>query len=356
MQLDYTLKTPEERIKYVEQLLNNSSEDINSRYLSYLSDYILFINDKNQTKKEKISEHPILTRNREATIDKRQISYEEIVSTLKDGEDGIYALITNDKNVILDPKEKISDKDIEEVPGLREQLDLIPKLTQQFEQATGARKYSLKKQIIETWQQIYILRASFRNSISSNKMPSHVKSLAHLNIPENVYIGEDTLVHSDAILTLLNPNHISFLLCYYPQLKQECIEDLNSDMHFLLMDLEQLAEDALLSNYPMLYDLLVFKIDGLSNEEIRKQINAIYGEDHSEQYYSTVWRKRIPKLMADEAQKQYLIWYYTNIEKGKWKKCGECGQIKLAHNMFFAKNSTKDGFYSKCKECKNKRK
>ena len=43
-----------------------------------------------------------------------------------------------------------------------------------------------------------------------------------------------------------------------------------------------------------------------------------------------------------------------NIEKGKYKTCSRCGQVKLAHPKYFSKNSTsKDGFYSICKECRN---
>ena len=61
-------------------------------------------------------------------------------------------------------------------------------------------------------------------------------------------------------------------------------------------------------------------------------------------------------MIADEAEKQCLIWYYTEKEKGKWKRCSRCGQIKLAHNKFFSKNNTsKDGYYSICKECRNKK-
>ena len=42
------------------------------------------------------------------------------------------------------------------------------------------------------------------------------------------------------------------------------------------------------------------------------------------------------------------------IEKGKYKTCSRCGQIKLAHNKYFSKNKTsKDGFYSICKACRN---
>ena len=33
------------------------------------------------------------------------------------------------------------------------------------------------------------------------------------------------------------------------------------------------------------------------------------------------------------------------------------GQIKLAHNKFFSRNkSSKDGYYSICKDCRNKKK
>ena len=47
---------------------------------------------------------------------------------------------------------------------------------------------------------------------------------------------------------------------------------------------------------------------------------------------------------------------YTEEEKGQWKRCSRCGEIKLAHNKFFSKNKTsKDGFYSICKKCRNKK-
>lgn len=141
MQLDYNLKTPEERINYVNNFLKeNSKTYLNKKALSYLSDYILFIGDKNQTKKEKKSEHPILTKNREATIDKRQISYEGIVATLENGEDGLYNMIRNDKNQILDPRSPITELDKKTIPGLKEYMNTIDSLQSQLIHATGAAK------------------------------------------------------------------------------------------------------------------------------------------------------------------------------------------------------------------------
>jgi hypothetical protein len=96
------------------------------------------------------------------------------------------------------------------------------------------------------------------------------------------------------------------------------------------------------------------KIDGLSNIDIRTEINKKYGKMYTNEYISSLWRKKIPKLIAEEAERQYLDWYYTVVEKGKWKRCSRCGQIKLAHNFYFSKNkSSRDGFYSICKCCRN---
>lgn len=151
MPLDYKLSTPEERIQCVEKVLKETPPNqLTKSYLSYMSDYILFIADRNQTKKEKQTEKPILTKNREVTVKKRQISYEEVVSNLENGEDGIYALMADHKNQILDPKDPISATDLAEIPELQEHLELINRLKKQFATATGVRKYQLKKAMIET--------------------------------------------------------------------------------------------------------------------------------------------------------------------------------------------------------------
>lgn len=141
LQLDYSIDTPEGRVEYVEALLAKTPRtQINNVTLSYLSDYILFVGDKNQTKKERKAEKPIITRNRETTIDKRQISYEGIVATLENGEDGLHSMIRQDKNQILDPKDPISQKDINNIPGMQDYMDTIESLKHQFNRATGAAR------------------------------------------------------------------------------------------------------------------------------------------------------------------------------------------------------------------------
>ena len=73
-----------------------------------------------------------------------------------------------------------------------------------------------------------------------------------------------------------------------------------------------------------------------------------FGIKHSLEYISSLWRKKIPKLIASQAEDEYLYWYYLNIEKGKYKKCSRCGQVKLAHNKYFVKNWVPKSVISYC--------
>ena len=149
MELDYSLETPEERVAYVNQLLQDSPP-LNNSTLTILADYILFIRDRNQTKKERTEEHPILTPNREFTIDKRQISYEGLIDKLENGEDGLYNLIRNDKTQILDPKDPITEDDIKNIPGIKECMEVIQSLKTQLETASKYRRKQLNQALIET--------------------------------------------------------------------------------------------------------------------------------------------------------------------------------------------------------------
>jgi hypothetical protein len=112
-----------------------------------------------------------------------------------------------------------------------------------------------------------------------------------------------------------------------------------------------------LEPYPLYRKLVEMKIDGYQNIEIQEELEKEFGIRHSVEYISSLWRKKIPKLIASTAEDQWLDEYYLSQEKGKYKKCSRCGQIKLAHNKYFSKNKTsKDGFYSICKDCRNKKK
>lgn len=69
--------------------------------------------------KQERKERKLLTDNRMATVTKRETSFEGLVSQLENGEDGIYNLITDNKNQIFQPKVTITKKDLDEIQPLR---------------------------------------------------------------------------------------------------------------------------------------------------------------------------------------------------------------------------------------------
>lgn len=347
--LDYSLETPEERNELVKKIIDETPpEQLTNKYLEILTDYIIFAMDKEERKKKKI-----LTDNRMVTVNKRETSFQGLAARLENGEDGIYNMIANDKNIIFTPKISITQKDIDDIPALKQLREAIDLVEKQFKAATGKKKFLLKKQLIEMRQDQYVIKNAYRQPIY---FMNAVKSFNQVQLDENITITENGEVKSDGIITFFDPKHISALLCNYSKLKEDSYGRFWSDSYFLMEDLDNLVDRTLKNDYPLYYDLLIYKIDGKQNIEIQSLLQEKYGIKHSVEYISSLWRNKIPKLISEKAQEEYLVWYYTTQEYGKWKKCSRCGQVKLAHNRFFSKNKTsKDGYYSICKTCRNKK-
>ena len=348
--LDYSLQTPQERNELVKKIIDETPpEQLTNKYLTILSDYIIFAMDKEERKKKKI-----LTDNRMVTVNRRETSFQGLAGQLENGEDSIYNMIANDKNIIFMPKVTITEEDIKEIPGLKDLRDAIDNVEKQFKAATGKRKFLLKKQLIEMRQDQYVLKSAYRQPMY---MMNVTKSFSKLQLDGKITITEDGQVKSTELVSLFDQKHVSALLCNYSKLKEDAWSKFSSDSYYLMEDLDNLIERTLKDKYPLYYDLLIYKIDGKQNIEIQELLNEKHGIKHSVEYISSLWRNKIPKLLAEQAQEDYLIWYYTMQERGKWKRCSRCGEVKLAHNRFFSKNKTsKDGFYSICKCCRNKKK
>ena len=348
--LDYSLETPAERNELVKKIIDETPpEQLTPRYVEILTDYIIFAMDKEERKRRKI-----LTDNRMVTVNKRETSFEGLVGKLENGEDGIYNMIANDKNIIFTPKISITQQDIDEIPALKELREAIERVEKMEKAATGRRKYLLKKQLIEMRQDQYVIKSSYHQPMYCMNA---IKSFSKLDLSEEITIDEKGNVHSTALISLFEPKHVSALLCNYSKLKESAWGHFISDSYYLMEDLDTLIENTLRENYPLYYDIVIYKIDGKQNVEIQKLLEDNHGIRHSIEYISSLWRNKIPKLLAEQAQENYLVWHFTTKEQGKWKRCSRCGQIKLAHNRFFSKNKTsRDGFYSICKCCRNKKK
>lgn len=351
--LDYTLQSPQERNELVTKIIEETPpEQLTPRYLEILSDYIIFAMDKEERKEKKI-----LTSNRMVTVNKRETSFEGICASFENGEDGIYNILSDlGKNTILTPKDPITQEDIEKIPALKTLRENIVQMQEQYKKARGKKKFLLKKQIIEMQQDQYVIRNEYRgvwsnvNRGSSSKM---AKSIAKVEFYDDIYFDENNEPVNDGVISFFNPDHVEALLCNYSGLKEVSYSQFRDDLYYLMWSFDNLVESAL-KDYPLYEKIVLYKIDGKQNLEIQYLIEKEFGIKHSVEYISSLWRNKIPKLIAEKAKEDEIMWYYTYVEYGKWKKCSRCGEIKLAHNRFFSKNKTsKDGYYSICKCCRN---
>ena len=61
-----------------------------------------------------------------------------------------------------------------------------------------------------------------------------------------------------------------------------------------------------LKPYPMLERIVECKIDGMQNAQIQDVLEIEFGIRHSSEYISSLWRKKIPNLIASAAEDEFL--------------------------------------------------
>ena len=201
----------------------------------------------------------------------------------------------------------------------------------------------------------YILKSIFKPTL--NVSPS-ARGSNKIDLQDTKYLNAQEEPVSKGLISFFNPQHISAILCHYSALKLETKSKFQSDFYYLLQDFDNLLNKTL-ETYPLYFDLVKLKIQNKTNLEIQSFIQKKYKIKHSIEYISALWRNKIPKLIAEQAKKDYVFWYYSTQKEKKnaWKICSRCECKKPLHNYFFSKNSSsKDGFYSICKECRNKKK
>ena len=347
LKLDYTLETPEERNELVTKILEQMPEPPSERYLEIMADYLTLCMEKQEKKERKI-----LTDNRMSTVNKREMSFEGLVSQFENGEDGIYNLVKEDKNQIFQHKIEITPEDIENIPFLKQVTEAINYWEQKLKTCSGRDAYIAKQAIIDLRKERYIIKNAYLKPITLMK---HAHGSAYVPLDTEEWVAEDGTPQWKG-LSLLNPEVCSAVLCNYSKLRAAGEGNFISDTWYFMEDFDK-ACDRALKPFPLYERLVELKIDGKQNTEIQNILQVEFGIHHSIEYISSLWRNKIPKLIANQYEADFLDWWYFEKEKGKYKKCTRCGQIKLAHNKYFSKNKTsKDGFYSICKSCRNAKK
>ena len=235
LKLDYTLETPEERKWLVEKILEECPNPT-PQYLETLADYLVLCMEKQEKKERKL-----LTENRMATVNKRETSFEGLVSQLENGEDGIYNMMSNDKNQIFQPKVMITKKDVEEVPGLKQLREAIKYWEDKLKISSGRDAFIIKKAIIDLRKDQYILKDAWYKPI----VPKNItRSKNYIPLDDDFSFDDDGYVVPEGV-SLCDPKVCSAILCNYSSLKQESWGEFERDLWFLMHDFDEVADAAL---------------------------------------------------------------------------------------------------------------
>lgn len=349
IKLDYTIESPEERKKLVEKIIEENP-NLTPKYLEVLADYLVLCMEKQERRQRKI-----LTENRLATVNKRECSFEGLISKFENGEDGVYNIMSDNVNEIFSPKISITQHDLDTMPCLKQLRKAIDSWEELLKRSSGRDKYIIKKALIEMRKDQYVIKQAYLQPVTVQKKTRNLHTPITLDdnstIEKNIDGDYEIKIRG---VSLMNPKVVEAILCNYSRLKEDSYGQFNSDIWYLVQSFEEICDKAL-AQFPLYEKIIELKIDKKQNSDIQKILEKEFNTVYSMEYISNLWRNKIPKLIAQTAREDFIEWWYRYYNL-PMKKCSKCGQFKPTHNDFFSKNNTsKDHFYSICKKCRNKK-
>ena len=224
--LDWTITSPEARLKCVEEVLEENPTP-NEAYLELMGTYLTECMEKQEKKEKKI-----LTENRLATINKRETSLEGLISQFENGEDGIYNLVTeNNKNVIFKPKISITKQDLEDIPPLRQKRESINFWENQLKTATGHNALVIKQTIIELRKDQYIIKEAYRQPVKFTNITRNLGN--YIALPSSEWVNENDEVCFSGI-SLCDEHIVEQILCNYQSLRTKSEGKFLGDTWYLM--------------------------------------------------------------------------------------------------------------------------
>lgn len=304
--------------------------------------------------------HSILTQNRMQTIEKREMSLEQLNAEKEENKlywNSFECKNNESKNKILCKKLELSNKDLNNnyIKQIEDTISLIKNKINNPEYIYKEDIPKLKAIIIELKKDQYFIKNIINHTINFNKLPFSSKTEINYYIPtgyENE--NEDYTFINDSRFYFSNPNHISALIQYYSNLKEKSWKEVQSTIHWILIDFEKLIDIAFSNNANNKNkEILICKLKGYSNEEINQFLIKKYNKSYSISYISHLLNSKIPNFLSEEYKKFLYEWIHFYQIKSKWKKCTKCGQVKLANHYNFSPNKRgKYGLHSICRECR----
>ena len=154
-------------------------------------------------------------------------------------------------------------------------------------------------------------------------------------------------------LNLEDPAHIYGVLEFYSTLLEESLDKPDSNAKYLIETLDFYISKTPLD--PSRKTIVELKKHKVSNQEIKKKLEELYGLSYNENYISTIYTKEICKKISEAVTLHKDYWLERN-NPNAWKQCSCCGKWKLKDpREFVRKKSSTDGYTSRCKVCDKER-
>lgn len=140
---------------------------------------------------------------------------------------------------------------------------------------------------------------------------------------------------------------------YNAKLEAEERHDIESEAPALWNTIQYYFDRALMqAEYRLIVEM---KSENWRNEDINNELRRRNLKTFSVNYISTIYKKRIPKLLAQAVEAHYELALALD-QPDEWKRCSKCGKLlHLDSNHFRRLGKSKDGFVGSCKQCDKKK-
>lgn len=200
-----------------------------------------------------------------------------------------------------------------------------------------------------------------KQSTKQNKIEEHScqnEDGLHEREVEKISHDGDCLHERAVTFDLRDPNSWLQLLPYYntiynAKLEAEERHDIESEAPALWNTIQYYFDRALMqAEYRLIVEM---KSENWRNEDINNELRRRNLKTFSVNYISTIYKKRIPKLLAQAVEAHYELALALD-QPDEWKRCSKCGKLlHLDSNHFRRLGKSKDGFVGSCKQCDKKK-
>lgn len=195
--------------------------------------------------------------------------------------------------------------------------------------------------------------ADWKQKVTNSYLSSISKNLVDYETRKNPHTGEIEVkwIVQRHVFNWENPKHIRALIEHYARLFMETREKLHCWGRTLIYDFDRYFDMCHFS--PAREYILTRKIDGANYQTICNELRENFQLNYNETHLCIILTKEIPEKMAKMAKRTRLLIEWPAED---YKCCFTCKQKFPRHPLFFSRNrGRKDGFSSNCKECDRKR-